>query len=201
MQKAAEGISADGVRCHDLTVPFPTAAIADTDPFAEYETHPFPMEVDEDHVVRSWVPRGHGAADQEQLGLPHAGVQPEGTPGHGEKEEIVIKDGNVDITVTVTRSTAPASSTGNTMRRKEETRRRPRYPPMLFARYPYTYVSHLLAFLIVGTDMVAGESAADEQLPILLLPLIFPLWLCFVYVPRQLFSACFSSKCPCLEVY
>jgi hypothetical protein len=81
-------------------------------------------------------------------------------------EEIVLKDGDVDITVTVTRTRISGSrggprsdggadtsgwreggkgaarcSAAGTSQGEVKLSKRPKYPPMLFARYPYTYAS------------------------------------------------------------
>jgi len=42
------------VRCNDLTVPFPTAAISLTDPFADHDTSGIIIDEDDDHIIQSW---------------------------------------------------------------------------------------------------------------------------------------------------
>lgn len=187
-------------RCNDLTVPFPTAAISDTDPFADHEAHPFPMMVDEDHIVRSWAPSGrcndHLGENDDVVGLRRAtetdasspwgekgkldaaaahmsrpvidggcvprtmfgndvdvdadgqgfekedGSEGEDSPSvRGGQEILRLSDGDVDIGVTMRRIRPP-----DTKEPGQVVRKRPKYPPFLFARYPYTYVSHLVSF-------------------------------------------------------
>ena len=41
-------------RCHDLTVPYPSATFSLFDPFEPYETTGMQVDVDENHIVRSW---------------------------------------------------------------------------------------------------------------------------------------------------
>ena len=190
----------DTYRCNDLTVPFPTAAISDTDPFADHDAHPFPMTVNEDHIVRSWAPTGHcndcegGKEDDTGTGRATetdadslwrgngredaAGVRParlgidgdsisrsmpgngvdvdvdvdgkdledgdlvDGQDGQGMRggQEILrLSDGDVDIGVTMRRI-----RTTDTKEPGQVVRKRPKYPPFLFARYPYTYVSRFV---------------------------------------------------------
>lgn len=146
-------------------MPFPTAAISNTDPFADHEAHPFPMTVDDDHIVRSWIPSlAAGAGENEEVIQCDHGVgesslsgttpvtEPldanvpqadnSGTEG-SQREEINIKDGDIDVKVMITRRTkdvrAQTERSGQKIQKSKA--KRPRYPPVLFARYPYTYVS------------------------------------------------------------
>lgn len=41
--------------CHDLTVPYPSASIASTDPYADHEYTKLQVETDEHHIVQSYA--------------------------------------------------------------------------------------------------------------------------------------------------
>jgi hypothetical protein len=112
--------------CHDLTVPFPTAAISAHDPFAEYETTPFPLDLDENHIVRGWIAPA----------VPDAAGPCGGDGGDDETEQLHFQDNDIQIAVTIQHHKAGA---GAMALRTEH--RRPVLPPILYARYPFTYVS------------------------------------------------------------
>ena len=139
----------DSYRCHDLTVPFPTAAISNTDPFGEYDASPFPLEVDDTHIVKAW--------SRPDMGLTSSMLD-SATKGDGqstdEQGEEVLRYVEGDVTITVKRHVRRTDATGvlnPAMRGAREMalgqagqlHRRPRLPPIFFARYPFTYVSLL----------------------------------------------------------
>lgn len=46
-------------RCNDLTVPYPSGAISETDPFVDHETSPLDLELDDQACIVSHAPSGH----------------------------------------------------------------------------------------------------------------------------------------------
>lgn len=110
-------------RCHDLTVPYPTATFSLSDPFEGYDAAGIHVDADENNILRSWH--------------------------------------------------QPDEANEGTRTRRADVPPRPFFPPFLYLRWPFTYVGHS-----VSRD---AQRSAHSQLLIFLIPVILPLWLCFVF--------------------
>ena len=104
-------------RCHDETVPFPTAAISLSDPFEAFLATGIHVSTDENHIVQSW----HNAPSSSSTTTQRA------ISAVGSEETGLLKE-------------SPTSVSPMTRMRK-----RPRIPPMLLLPYPFTYVSAFVA--------------------------------------------------------
>lgn len=122
-------------RIHDNTVPYPTASISYTDPFADPSN--LHIETDENHIVQSYLPIAD--PDPESLAVNHANeIDVDG-------EEVTVK-----ISVLKPRRTASAQITG---------RKRPLLPPflMLPLRYPFNHVSvikRIVMMTVIGLSLM-----------------------------------------------
>jgi hypothetical protein len=124
---------ADPRRCHDLTVPYPTASISLHDPFLEADLHGIHIEVDHRHIVQSWrrIPPGTNSTSHAEP-HPHSHLQSNTSAGvpldPGGESVDVLDDGEVRVVVSTTRKIV---------------RKRPSAPPifMLPLPYPFSHVS------------------------------------------------------------
>jgi len=112
-------------RCHDLTVPYPTATFSLFDPFEAHETTGMQVDVDENHIVRSWQ-------------------YPE-----GEVQQI-----------------------------KTEIRRRPMFPPILYLRWPFTYVRVSLTWMWANLIAAIGMPRTFHPADLVHLGVSPPVYLC-----------------------
>jgi hypothetical protein len=134
-------VPADPSRCHDLTVPYPTASISLHDPFLEADLHGIHVEVDHRHIVQSWrrIQPGSNSnststshADAQSHSHLQSGTSAERSPGPGAfpggESVDVLDDGEVRVVVST---------------KRKITRKRPSAPPifMLPLPYPFSHVS------------------------------------------------------------
>lgn len=157
-------MTADDLRCHDLTVPYPTASISLSDPFQDYAagTAPLHIEIDERNIVTSYsrsapVP----AADAETI---------------GEDESIQQDLGDDDVQVTVTIS--PVRQATGPSAKSALIKARPRIPPILLLKWPFTYVRLYHRESLCQPDLFFCTEQVQALLAVL--PLIIPLWLVFM---------------------
>ncbi|KAK8861217.1 hypothetical protein IAR55_002036 [Kwoniella newhampshirensis] len=111
--------------CHDLTVPYPTAAISSTDPFADPSN--LILESDDNHIVKSYLPVP--IPDPESLPVDHSA-------------DIDADGEEVTVTVSTTMYQPTRSVIGRT---------RPPVPPLfvLPLRYPFNYTLWLLFPILI----------------------------------------------------
>lgn len=106
-------------------------------------TPPVRSEFDGDSISRSMVGNGVNVDVDGQNCEDEDFVEGEdGQTERGGQEILRLNDGDVDVGVTMRRI-----RTTDTKEPGQAVRKRPKYPPFLFARYPYTYVSDLRLLL------------------------------------------------------
>ncbi|KAL7419947.1 hypothetical protein Q5752_005866 [Cryptotrichosporon argae] len=136
--------------CHDLTVPYPTAAVSHVDPFETYARDGVEVEVDADHVLVGWH-GGDGTGERLDPCRVDARLLDDMGEGGGKPES------TVDIT--------DADTTGQTIRAALETpaptRSRPFVPPLLLLDLPRPFrylLLMLLPFIFPLWIMVASTT-------------------------------------------
>lgn len=105
-------------RCHDLTVPFPTASISLSDPYQDYAAglSPLDIEINDKSIVTSYK-----LVQSPQM----------------EESETVNEINDGDIVVTVSTRT----SISKEKKEKVKLVPRPWFPMFFYLRWPFTYVS------------------------------------------------------------
>lgn len=107
--------------CHDLTVPYPSAAITHFDPFDKFESTGVRVETDEHGCVTSWsLP---STTDKSSNGFNDNDDDDDDRGRHGQAEtDRLMKRSPTSIAT-------------------PSTRRRPKLPPIFDFRFPFNYVS------------------------------------------------------------
>lgn len=160
-----EVLPADSHRCHDLTVPYPTASISLHDPFLEADLHGIHIEVDHRHIVQSWRriqpgSNSNSASASTSTSTAHADSQTRsqlqsetaaGVPLDPRGESVdVLDDGEVRVVVST---------------KRKITRKRPSAPPIFMLPLPYPF-SHVSGFEVACEDEQRHHLAEQSMLMI-----------------------------------